>query len=573
MAATSDKRHNWMQKRHQGLLQERSDYDGHVRQIVVNLLPRLGRFNVDERNKGGDRNKKIIDSTGTRALRVLAAGMMAGMTSPARPWFRVSIADTDLAKNHNVKQWLYAVTTILQRVFNKSNTYNSLHAVYRELGGFGTGFAVTHDDFESVIHHNTMTFGQYALGLNDKGVVDIASREFQMTVEQAVRMFGKDGLSQSALSAYDRGDYNAEIDILHIVEPREAGERDLKKRDARNMRYKSVYAEMGKNCSMKGDTYLRESGHRFFPGLAPRWDVLFNDTYGASPAMEALGDLQQLQQQQFAKAKAIDYQADPPVQVPKGINASSLIPGGVVVYDGQQPNGGVRTAYDVPLRLDYLTADISEVQSRINSCFYADMFLMLATADRTNMTATEVAERHEEKLLMLGPVLERLHNELLSPLITATFTRALEAGILPPPPEELGGVALDIEFVSMLAQAQKAVSVNSVDRLVGHMGVLANAKPEVIDKFDADKSIENYADALGIDPDLIVSGEQVALVRQERAQAQQQAQAAEQAALAADALGKLGGVSTGTGPQSNAGADIINQFSGYGSPSGVEVGL
>lgn len=566
----SDKKpHGWMQKRHQALISERSDYDSHIREIVRNLLPRLGRFSMDERNRGGDRNRHIIDSTGTRALRVLTAGMMSGMTSPARPWFRVGIADLDLSKDHNVKMWLHAVTQILQRVFTKSNTYNTLHTLYRELGGFGTGYAVTHDDFDTVIHHNAMTFGQYALGLNEKGTVDTASREFQLTVKQAVEMFGVKGLSSGAVNAYDRGDYHTEIDILHTVEPRPANERDTSKRDGRNMRYKSVYAEFGRNYSMKGEDYLRESGYRFFPGVAPRWDVLFNDTYGASPAMEALGDLKQLQQQQFMKAKAIDYQADPPVQVPKSMQGSQLIPGGVVVYDGNTLQGGVRTAYEVPLRLDHLQGDIAEVQARINSAFYADMFLMLATADRTNMTATEVAERHEEKLLMLGPVLERLHNELLSPLITTTFTRALEAGILPPAPEELGGASLDIEFISMLAQAQKAVSVNATDRLIGHIGVLANAKPDVVDVFDADKSVEAYADALGVNPDFIVPSDKVALIRQERAQAQQAAAAAEQAKLAADAMGKMGTVQTG--PSTNAGADILNLFSNYQSPSGVEL--
>jgi hypothetical protein len=188
------------------------------------------------------------------------------------------------------------------------------------------------------------------------------------------------------------------------------------------------------------------------------------------------------------------------------------------------------------------------------------------------MTATEVAERQEEKQLMLGPVLERLHTELLDPLVSHTFARALEANILPPAPEELSGAELQVEFVSMLAQAQKAIEVNAVDRLVGHIGVLAQAgKVDAIDKLDTDKSVERYADHLGVDPDLIVSGDEVALLRQQRAQQQQAAQAAENADKMAGAVGKLGGVPTGAGPSDNAGADLLNLFSGYNSPSAVEV--
>ena len=97
------------------------------------------------------------------------------------------------------------------------------------------------------------------------------------------------------------------------------------------------------------------------------------------------------------------------------------------------------------------------------------------------MTATEVAERHEEKLLMLGPVLERLNDEMLSPLVRMTFQRALKAGILPPPPPELNMQQLNIKFVSMLAQAQRAIGTNSIDRYVGSLGAVAQFKPDVLD--------------------------------------------------------------------------------------------
>jgi hypothetical protein len=209
------------------------------------------------------------------------------------------------------------------------------------------------------------------------------------------------------------------------------------------------------------------------------------------------------------------------------------------------------------------------VRSRINRSFYADLFLMLAQQPAGGrMTATEVAERHEEKLLMLGPVLERLHNELLKPLIDETFAKMLAANILPPAPEELQGMELDVEFVSMLAQAQRAVGVNSIDRYVGSMGLIAQMKPDVLDKFDSDKWADAYGDMLGVDPDLIVASEDVAIVRQQRAQAQQQAAQLESAERQAAAAQKLGTVKT---DQRNAATDILNLFSGYQAPSGVEV--
>ena len=193
------------------------------------------------------------------------------------------------------------------------------------------------------------------------------------------------------------------------------------------------------------------------------------------------------------------------------------------------------------LDLNYLLQDIQDVRERIRGAFYADLFLMLSQADNGRMTATEVAERHEEKLLMLGPVLERLHNEMLDPLIDLTFERMVEAGILPEAPPELEGMALNVEFVSMLAQAQRAVATNSIDRFVAGMGVVSRFNPGVLDKFDGDDWADIYSDLLGIPPELINSNEDVAAMRKAQAEAAQQQQLAAAAATSAEAIGKLKG--------------------------------
>lgn len=284
--------------------------------------------------------------------------------------------------------------------------------------------------------------------------------------------------------------------------------------------------------------------------------------YGQSPAMEALGDIKQLQHQQLRKAQVIDYKSNPPLQVPVALKNRDLdtLPGGISYVDQAGPGGGIRSAFDVNLDLNHLLMDIQDVRQRIEASFYADLFLMIANSTNSSMTATEVAERHEEKLLMLGPVLERMHNEILDPLIATTFSRMLEAGIVPPPPEELAGMELNVEFVSMLAQAQRAVATNSVDRFVGSLGAVAQIKPEVLDKLDADRWADAYADALGIDPELIVPGDKVALIREQRAQAAQQQQQAAMAQQAADAAAKLGQVDTS---QPNLLTDATAAFSGY----------
>lgn len=535
---------------------ERSSWLEHWKEISENLLPRSGRFFLDDRNKGDKRHNKIYDNTGTRALRVLAAGMMAGMTSPARPWFRLTTSIPELDESAAVKEWLAEVTRLMLMIFAKSNTYRALHAGYEELGAFGTWSSIVVPNFKNVIHHHHMTAGEFCIATGYEGLANTIYRETSLTVAQMVAEFGKEAVTHDVRSAFDRGDLDRTFQVIQAIEPRT--DRDTTKRDAINMPWRSVYFQPSAD---KGK-YLRESGFREFPALCPRWMTAGGDIYGNSPAMEALGDVKQLQHEQLRKAQGIDYKTKPPLQGPTSMKngAVDTLPGGFSYVDAAAPNGGIRTAFEVNLDLSHLLADIQDVRERIKSAFYADLFLMLAGSDRTNMTATEVAERHEEKLLMLGPVLERLHNEILDPLIEMTFSRMVEAGIVPPPPEEMQGMELSVEFVSMLAQAQRAVATNSVDRFVGNLGAVAGIKPEVLDKFDADRWADTYADMLGVDPQLIVPSNQVALIRQQRAQAAQAQQQAAMMAQGADAAQKLGSIDTG---QQSALTDVTRAFSGY----------
>ena len=545
------------------LRSERATWWSHWQEVTTYLLPRNGRYFEQDKNKGHRRHNSIYDNTGTRALRTLGAGMMAGATSPARPWFRLGTADPDLNSYAPVKLWLNDVTERMQLVFQKSNTYRTLHGIYEELGAFGTAGSIVLPDSKNAIHHYPVTVGEYAIATDYQGRVNTLYREFQKTVGEVVREFGYNKCSTSVKNLFDRGSLDAWITIVHAIEPRDDRERNFKKKDNMNMAYKSCYFETGG----EGDQLLRESGFKDFPAVIPRWGVSGGDVYGNSPGMEALGDIKQLQHEQLRKAQGIDYQTKPPLQVPsymKNRDVDSL-PGGVTFIDGAQ--GKIETAFNVSLNLQHLLMDIQDVRQRINSSFYADLFLMLANATDTRMTATEVAERHEEKLLMLGPVLERLHNELLDPLIDNTFNRMVESGLVPPAPEELQGMDLSVEFVSMLAQAQRAIGTNSVDRYVNNLGMVAQMKPDVLDKFDSDAWADGYANMLGVDPSLIVAGERVAKIRQDRAKAQQQMAKAEAEQRAVENMTKLNNSKTGDPSL----MDMMNQYSGYNSPSPLEV--
>lgn len=534
---------------------EFSPWRGQYEEITRFIAPQAGRFLVTDRNRGTKRTSAIIDNTATRALRTLGAGMMADVTSPARPWMRIVTGDEVLDRIHAVEVWLAAATKAVLRVCAKSNTYRVLHQTYEALGAFGTGafLALSHE--ENVIHCYPLACGEYRLAQDWQGKINCCYRRFQRTVGELVGEFGYDNCSITVQKLYDQGSLNNPVTIVHAIEPRR--DRNPLKLDAKNMPYASIYYEEGETSKV-----LRESGFARFPVIAPRWAVEGSDTYGTGPGMEAIGDVKQLQQEQFRKSQGIDYMSDPPRQMPTSAkdNDTNFLPGGVTFVDGEQ---GVRPAFQVNLNLDHLLADIQDVRERIRSSFFADLFLMLAMADKTRMTATEVAERHEEKLIQLGPVLERVHTELLEPLVRIIFEELLQRGELPPIPLELAGRELTLEFTSMLAQAQRAVAVVPFERAIGIVGAIAEAKPEVLDNLDEDALWAAVTNMLGVDPAITRDPQKRDKLRAARAQAQAaQAQAAmaEQQSKTAKNLG--------TTP-TNAGTalgDVLSLFSGYDSP-------
>jgi hypothetical protein len=223
------------------------------------------------------------------------------------------------------------------------------------------------------------------------------------------------------------------------------------------------------------------------------------------------------------------------------------LPGGRSYYDPMQgANAGIRTAFEVQLNLQHLLIDIQDIRERVYGAFYADVFTMITQLDRKT-TATEIMERHEEKMMMLGPVVERLNNELLDPAVETVFTRAFKGGLLPPPPEEIEGHDINIEYVSVLAQAQKMAGLSSADRFVSSIGQVSAIKPDILDRFDSDYYAEMYADKTGADPRLIVPIEKAVLIRQQRAQQMAQEQQRQAMMQAAESVSKLGNVSTQPG--------------------------
>lgn len=519
-----------------------------------NISPNDGQFEGDMKNDGQRRDYRINNPKPLVSSGRLAAGMSSGLTSKSRPWFELQ-APEGVPNNSNVARWLYAVQEAIRSTLAKSNLYNILPQVYHSQGVYGTAAMSALPDAQDVVRFTHYPCGTYALATNDKGQVDTFLRQYSMTPRQMAQRFGINSLCPETKAAAERGD-NQWVQINHLVEPN--ADSDINKVDAMSMPYRSTYWESGKSDAR---TVLRQGGFKTFPIMAPRWLVNGDNIYGTGPGDIALGKCRELQLLERDKMRLVQHLSNPNRTAPislKGLGAASIVPGGITWVPDTLTGVAMQPTYTPPpAAIPNVRQEILECEQDIAEIFYEDLFLMI-TQSTGQMTAYEIARRQEEKMAMLGPVVERNDDELLDPLIDQVFSILYEQSmprwmgllpgepLIPPPPEELQGVALRVEYISILAQAQKASSTGSIERAAQFTGMLMQTGfQDAGDKFNADAAQDAYYSNVGAPPTILRSADEVAAIREGRAQQMQQQQAMEQGAALVEGAKTLAETPTG----------------------------
>jgi hypothetical protein len=510
------------------------------------IAPRTARFEGEQLNDGTRQDLDMINSNPRDAVRVMAYGLQSGVTSPMRPWFTLGLPDPELQEYDAVKDWLYLVEKRMRDVFARSNIYDKLQSTYRTLGTYGTAcFGIDEDD-DGVLRAYDYPIGTFMVANDATGRTNVMYRDVWFTAIQMYEKFkdtiegGEANLPQGVLQAKENGNYSQQFHVVHIVEPN----KNYKKGSAlsKHKKYASVYWLPGKNGN---EAVLSYKGYDFKPFMAPRWDLIGEDVYGYGCGELALGDSKQMQLMEKRKLQGIDKNTHPTMLADASMRnqRTSSLPGDTVYVSGLiSGNPGYRKAYDTNPYIGELREEIANVNERIDRAFFKNLFMMVSEfADQPNITATQINTMREEKLLMLGPVLERLNEELLDPLISITFDIMMEAGMIPEPPEEIQGMNLKIEYISILAQAQKALKVGNIERFVGFIGNYAAQKqdPSVWDKVNDDETIDEYAEGVGIPATMLNSQEKTEAIRAQRAEEMAQARAMEQMQMSVDSAKKL----------------------------------
>jgi len=545
----------YVQQRMEILRSYRVTWWSHWSLLAEMFLPRRYRYFVTANQwaRGSPINQAIVDETGLLAARTLATGLLSGLTSPTKPWFRLGLQGIDDIPEGPIAVWLADCTKRMLAVYAGSNFYQALGQAYHDLVVFGTAVLIQYADENDVVHFSYPPLGTYMLGLNAKNEVDTFYEEYTYTAKQAVDEFGLENVSISTRELYKQpSGKDTEVIIGHSIEPNadvyEAGAKNLGLVCPAKFPYREVYWERGSATGIIGDgQLLRVRPFSEIPFMALRWDVTANDAYGRSPGMDALPAVRQLQIQQRRLAEAIDKQVRPPMVASVNMKNEpmDILPGGVS-FVADPAASGFKPAFTVTPQVNELNQNISLTQTRVKETMFNNLFTTITDLD-TVRTATDIDARRAEATVLIGPVIERTQSEGLDDGVGRTFAEMSRRSLFLPPPPEIQGAEIEVRYISMLAEVQRAAGTASIERFFGFVGSLSALKPDTVDMADFDKGVEEYGELLTVSPELIRATQQVLAIREARAKQEQAAAALQVGAEAANAGKTLSETQVGGG--------------------------
>ncbi|MBQ9244883.1 hypothetical protein IJ182_01295 [bacterium] len=500
------------------------------------FLPRSVRFLARCVNKQPAKNKKIKDSTPLLAVRNFSSGMMSGATSPATNWFKIKVRDYKLEESYEVKTWCSSVENIFRDIFNSSNLYRILPAVYKQIGVFGISVLGLVEDEHSILRCQLLPIGSYRIAKNEKGEVDTICRVFMETAKNLYDRYGEQNVSKNVINAIRSNRYEELFEVVHFVEPNKNFMPESVW--AKDKEFISVYYESSSN----EDKFLSQSGFDKFPYAVFESEVNGEDVYPSEcPGVNALPDVKQLMSMVIDEGKAVKKMISPTYKGPASLKNKKMIDAPAAFIEEDENGRGLSPIYEVNPRVLEVDSIIEKLKDSIKEIFYNDLFAMILNTAERSRTATEVNELKEEKMVLLSPLLQQIHNGL-NQVMAWLYYECSRLGILPEPPLEIVGKDMDIEFVSTLAQAQKAVKISAMERFTTFTVNLAQSlDPSLKNKLNASKIVDDYADFANISPEQIVPTRELEKLKQKEENAAEQKEMLEQVKAGTEIIKNMAG--------------------------------
>ncbi|SKA88848.1 Bacteriophage head to tail connecting protein [Prosthecobacter debontii] len=531
-------------ERYEALKALRAPWETLWDEIAKYIMPRRSPgLNGNVSSPSTSSNDVLFDITAVQSNMTLANGQLAWMSPMETPWF----AFEPRASDDEAKRWLAKSTSAAREELANSNFYTAVHEFYLDRGGFGTACLYVEPGKKKTLNAQVWPVGSFVLDEDDEGTVDTVMRCFKLTARQAIQKFGEDKVSKKVRELAEKGGAKAHErhEYIHAIYPRADAERDKAKIDDKNMPIASVYFEKD------GYHVCKVSGYEEMPVFVSRyleWGSATGWLYGWAPGFSALPEARQLNFLQQMMDALAEKMAFPPVLAPEELEGE--IDGNAmgVTYFSKDLVSHLPKEWMTQGRYDIGLQRIQERQRAIKEAFHVDLFQMFAQLTK-QMTAREVAERSQEKLIQFSPTFSRLTTELFNPLLERIFGIILRGGQLGTPPQSLLIPVNEtqafisppkVRYSSRIALALASLPSIGYARTVERLTALVQVAPHVLDNFDLDRAERQAALADGMDADCLVPEADVKKTRQERADQAAQQQQMMQAAAAADAAAKVG---------------------------------
>ena len=518
--------HRYAEQRYVSMRKARQQVWPIWRQIARTYLPYTHPWLIStQKNETVSLNEYYMTSVGLRAARVQTAGLMNGITSPTRPWLKLSIGNDPSLLQLSTKQWLQRATTVLHNVMARSNYYNTMAMNYFDVGLMNISGMQIFEDQQDVIRCQRFNTGEFYVEFDNQQRLRSYARELKLSLLDLKETFGEENLPKELQEKLKNPKSLASKEtVVHFVSRTLPG---LPKAVDRR-EWKELYWLQSPRDD-KGEV-LSAKGYKDQPAIFPRWSAELE--YGVSPGMEALADMNELIQLILDKGVGIESMVKPPMLFDATLRnqRKSTVPGGHTYVPNLAQFIGAKPAFQLNIPVQELRADIMEVTKSIEETFHNPLFNMISQLD-TVRSAAEIDARREEKLVQLSHFLERFENEALDPGVERIFNICLRAGLFPDPPQEVLQNNIDIQYVSILTTAQRALNTVPMERLLTMVGNVYNVKPEVLDLIDFDEFTYQYGDSIGNNPTIF---KEKAMVEQDRAAREQASSAAMMSQAAPD---------------------------------------
>jgi hypothetical protein len=508
---------------------DRGTYLTHCQDVTNYLWPERADYTVT-RTPGAKRMQRVFDSTPLWALSQYVAGVDSLLTSSTLQWFGLRCDDDRIDSKPAVRKWLWDASTAMYAIFNgpRHNFAPAKQEIYGDLGSVGTGFTAVLESPKNGIIFSTRHIKECCIAENDEERVDTLIRRWEWTAKQAYQRWDNK-CGALVMKAYEEKP-DTKFAFLHAVRPRK--NRNPERRDRLHMEFESLYV------SEKDASVIDEGGFQEFPYLTPRHSKGTGELYGRGLGMIALPDVKMLNELMKLVVKSAQKLIDPPLMLPDDgfMVPIRTTPGALNFYRAGTRQydriAAIETGGQVQLGTDLLEG----LRNQIIRTFFGDLLRMpsdLANpqGDGKGSTATYWYMRRDKEMMALGPMLSRHYVEFGDPLIDRVFnmmwrrSQAMNFGPgspFPPPPPELSGQKLRVEYVSPIAMAQKSTQLDAITRLMQQQLALMQINPKAQVQLDDAAIMRLVANDLNAPPEALKSPEVLA----QEAQAQAEAEAA-----------------------------------------------